>query len=121
MKNCHVCNQLCNDDAEFCPICGANLLNAPDENDNDGEKVEPVLLTTFEDVVSAEIFKDVLTDNMIPYSDSSEDEIKVVFGGGFSATEIYVDKTDFERARELLDEFSASEVSFGDFDEKEEI
>lgn len=122
MKNCHVCNQLCDDDAELCPICGADISGDGEEIvevSQAGEKIEPVLLTTFEDLVSAEIFKDVLTDNKIPYSDS-EDAMKVVFGGGFSAEEIYVDKTDFDKARELLEEFLASEVQFdADFEEEE--
>ncbi len=114
MKNCHVCNQLCDDNAELCPICGADISGdgkVVAEVTKEEEKIEPVLLTTFEDLVSAEIFKDVLTDNKIPYSDS-EDAMKVVFGGGFSAEEIYVDKTDFDKARELLEEFLASSVSF---------
>ncbi len=114
MKNCHVCNQLCDDNAELCPICGADISGVSkvvEETVKEEEKIEPVLLTSFEDLVSAEIFKDVLTDNKIPYSDS-EDAMKVVFGGGFSAEEIYVDKTDFDKARELLEEFLASSVSF---------
>ena len=121
MKNCHVCNQLCDDNAELCPICGADISGdgkVVAEVTKEEEKIEPVLLTTFEDLVSAEIFKDVLTDNKIPYSDS-EDAMKVVFGGGFSAEEIYVDKTDFDKARELLEEFLASSVSFDEeFDGK---
>ncbi len=120
MKNCHVCNQLCDDSAELCPICGADISGDGEEVKEEvsqaEEKIEPVLLTTFEDLVSAEIFKDVLTDNKIPYSDS-EDAMKVVFGGGFASEEIYVDKTDFDKARELLEEFLASEAEFkGEFD-----
>ncbi len=117
MKNCHVCNQLCNDDAELCPICGADLTTEKEETEAEKteQKIEPVLLTTFEDLVSAEIFKDILSDNKIPYSDS-EDAMKVVFGGGFSAEEIYVDKTDFDSARVLLEEFLASEPESQYFD-----
>ena len=122
MKNCHVCNQLCDDSAELCPICGADISGDGERKENESQvetKIEPVLLTTFEDLVSAEIFKDVLNDNKIPYSDS-DDAMKVVFGGGFSAEEIYVDKTDFDKARELLEEFLASEVVFNeDFIEEE--
>ncbi len=115
MKNCHVCNFACEDDAELCPICGADLSGEVEEVETASEEVkfEPVFLTTFEDLVSAEIFKDVLSDNKIPYSDS-EDTMKVVFGGGFAAEEIYVDKTDFDKANELLEEFLASEAEFED-------
>ena len=35
MKNCHVCNQLCDDNAELCPICGADISG-------DGEVVAEV-------------------------------------------------------------------------------
>ncbi len=90
MKNCHVCNQLCDDNAELCPICGAWLTDndavvEDAENPVEERKIEPVLLATFEDLVSAEIFKDVLTDNKIPYSDSQEDTMRVVFGGSFAS------------------------------------
>jgi hypothetical protein len=121
MKNCHVCNQLCDDTAELCPICGA-LLTDNDEIVEDAEnfveerKIEPVLLATFEDLVSAEIFKDVLTDNKIPYSDSEEDTMRVVFGGSFASEEIYVDESDYNEAKELYDEFMANEPEFSDDD-----
>lgn len=121
MKNCHVCNFECEDNMELCPICGADLTGEAEEvvQEQEQAKIEPVLLTTFEDIVSAEIFKDVLTDNKIPYSDS-QDAMKVVFGGGFASEEIYVDKTDFDKARELLEEFLASESEFdADFEEEE--
>jgi len=117
MKNCHVCNQLCEDDAELCPVCGAYLLDEQEETVLEGEeKIEPVLLATFEDLVSSEIFKDILTDNKIPYSDSQDDVMKVVFGGGFASEEIYVDKTDYDKALELYDEFMESQPEFSDED-----
>ena len=122
MKICHVCNQQCPDEAELCPICGADLTveNTVEETAS-AQKIEPVLLTTFEDLVSSEIFKDVLTDNKIPYSDSEDDVMKVTFGGGFASEEIYVDKTDFDKARELLEQFLASEPVFeDDFDTQED-
>ena len=121
MKNCHVCNQLCEDDAELCPICGAMLVQeeviADETEEVEVERtIEPVLLATFEDLVSAEIFKDVLTDNKIPYSDSEEDAMRVVFGGSFASEELYVDKADFDKAKELYDEFMANEPQFSDDD-----
>ncbi len=120
MKNCHVCNQLCEDDAELCPICGASLLDNEEVAEETvlagGEKIEPVLLATFEDLVSSEIFKDILTDNKIPYSDSEDDVMKVVFGGGFASEEIYVDKIDYDKALELYNEFMESQPEFSDED-----
>ena len=116
MKNCHVCNQLCDDNAEVCPICGAFLEEAEAENEAEEKTIDPVLLATFEDLVSSEIFKDVLTDNKIPYSDSEEDVMKVVFGGGFASEEIYVDKADYDKALELYNEFMESQPEFSDED-----
>lgn len=122
MKNCHVCNQLCEDNAELCPICGAMLLDedvveeSESENSEEERKIEPVLLAVFEDLVTAEIFKDVLTDNKIPYSDSQEDTMRVVFGGSFASEEIYVDQSDYDKAKELYDEFMANEPEFSDDD-----
>ncbi len=121
MKNCHVCNLACEDDVELCPICGAYLLGneqKEEEENKADEKIEPVLLATFADVVSAEIFKDILTDNKIPYSDS-EESMRVVFGGGFSSEELYVDKKDFDSAKALYEEFLKSEAEFqAQFDEE---
>lgn len=116
MKICHVCQFECTDDAELCPLCGADLLNSEssDENFEEIEEIiirKPVLLATFDDVISADIFKDILIDNKIPYS-SSQDEtgsIRVLFGGGLVSEEIYVDETNFEKAIELYNEFSNSE------------
>ena len=122
MKNCHVCNQLCEDNAELCPICGAMLLDedvveeSESKNSEEERKIEPVLLAVFEDLVTAEIFKDVLTDNKIPYSDSQEDTMRVVFGGSFASEEIYVDQADYDKAKELYDEFMANEPEFFDED-----
>ena len=122
MKNCHVCNQLCEDNAELCPICGAMLLDedvveeSESENSEEERKIEPVLLAVFEDLVTAEIFKDILTDNKIPYSDSQEDTMRVVFGGSFASEEIYVDQADYDKAKELYDEFMANEPEFFDED-----
>lgn len=119
MKNCHVCNFECEDTMEVCPICGAMLLNEEKTQETQQEeKLEPVILATFEDVVSAEIFCDVLTDNKIPYSKPEED-IRVVFGGGFAAQEIYVDEKDYDKAKGLLEEFLQSEADFmAQFDEE---
>ena len=73
MKICHVCKAQCEDYAELCPICGADLTQESEKSvdtvgcDEEILLKSPVLLTTFDDVVSAEIFKDILKDNAIPY------------------------------------------------------
>lgn len=126
MKLCHVCNFECNDDAELCPICGADLTVEGDKDENEEILLkEPVLLASLEDVVSAEILEDILTTNKIPYStsESEENAMRVVFGGGFSAVEIYVDSSDFDAAEELYREFLENEPEFveGFYDEEEEL
>ena len=125
MKTCHVCKEVCEDNAELCPVCGADLTCTEDEAVGEPltEIKNPVLLASFEDVVSAEIFKDILKDNGILYScGEAEDEggMRVLFGGGFVSEDIYVDNSDFEVANTLYSEFLESESEFdGEFFDEE--
>ncbi len=126
MKKCHVCKADCEDFAELCPVCGADLSSI--ENDSTESEVKeiknPVLLTSIEDVVSVEIFKDILNDNGILFSEGdsgTENAMRVTFGGGFHAVDIYVDNDDFETANKLYSDFSESETEFdGEFFDIEE-
>lgn len=113
MKICHVCNAECNDDAEICLICGADLsekqsteesTEASDEN----TIANPVLLATFEDFISAEIFMDILNEKGIFFT-YDEPAIKITFGGSLVASNIFVDDSDFEAAKLLYDEFIQSQ------------
>ena len=128
MKNCHVCNEVCEDSAELCPVCGADLSGEDEKKALNAEISvateikNPVLVATIEDVVSAEIFGDILTDNGILFLSDNEDEdggMRVVFGGGFASTEIYVDNDDFETAKQLYEDFINSETQFADDFEEE--
>lgn len=134
MKICHVCQTECEDYAELCPLCGADLSGYEEENAEEALNTEeivinnPVLLASLEDVVSAEIFKDILKDNGIPFSSDNNEEqgsMKVLFGGGFVSEDIYVDSDDYEQANELYEEFLESESEFEgeffdeDFEEEE--
>ena len=117
MKICHVCNAECEDNAELCPICGADLTyKAQEEAEEEEELVlnNPVLLASLDDVVSAEILKDLLKEEGILFSDGTEGEgtLKVTFGGAFTAVEIYVDEADFEKANQIYDDFLNSEPTF---------
>lgn len=120
MKVCHVCLFECDDNAELCPVCGADLINysQPSEEAEEVLLKNPVLLATFEDVISGEIFKDILKDNNIPYAcDNSmgEGTMQVMFGGSFISDNIYVDKTDFEKADLLYNEFlNSDEAEFNE-------
>lgn len=122
MKVCHVCKCECEDYAELCPVCGAYLLSNTEEESKTEKIIEkPVLLASLDDMVSAEILRDILNENGIPNSSSETGEngaMKVTFGGGFIAEEIYVDSCDFEKADELYREFLESENEFV-FDDEE--
>ena len=127
MKICHVCKAECVENAELCPVCGADLtVNTMEETAETEEIIlnKPVLLASLDDVVSSEILKDLLSENGIPFSCDTEDEgtLKVTFGGSFSADDIYVDEGDFERANQIYEDFLNSEPEFDEdfFDETEE-
>ena len=127
MKICHVCKAECEENAELCPVCGADLtVNTMEETAETEEIIlnKPVLLASLDDVVSSEIIKDLLSENGIPFSCDTEDEgtLKVTFGGSFSADDIYVDEGDFERANQIYEDFLNSEPEFDEdfFDETEE-
>ena len=127
MKICHVCSAECEDNAELCPVCGADLTLERQEEEIQAEEIvlnKPVLLATLDDVVSAEILRDLLTENNIPFSCDSEDEgtLKVTFCGSFISDDIYVDESDFERANQIYEDFLNSEPTFDEefFDDAEE-
>lgn len=123
MKICHVCKAECEDEAELCPVCGADLTGGEEENSEEEIVINnPVLLATVDDVVSSEILKDLLKENGILFTCDSVEEgtLKVTFGGSFIADDIYVDESDFERASQIYDDFLNSEPEFdGEFFDEE--
>lgn len=124
MKICHVCLTECEDNIELCPLCGADLTKGEEEAAETEKTInEPMLLATMEDVVSAEIFKDILKENEIPYfcdNSAAEGAMQVLFGGSFVTENIYVDKTDFDTADSLYTEFLENEPEFdGEFFDEE--
>lgn len=132
MKNCHVCGFACENDADVCALCGAELktFEAYEQELKEAEELEakkaaeealivknPVLAASVDNVVAAEIYKDVLRDNNIVFTcDESEDAMQIVFGGGFSAQEIYVNEKDLEIAQQLYETVVNAEMEFGDED-----
>ncbi len=114
---CHVCNAECETKAELCPVCGAELKRETEEimaeeTDTIGN---PTLLASFEDIISAEIFKDILKDNSIPFTSSADmgdNSIQVIFGGSFVAEDIFVSEENLEAAGILYEEFLNSEADF---------
>ncbi len=121
MKICHVCFTECEDFWELCPLCGADLTTEQEEEVEyeDVSVVNPTFLTKFEDIVSAEIFEDILKENEIPIisAENEQGSMRVLFGGSFFAKEIFVDENDLEKAQELLKEFLENAEEFeGEFD-----
>ncbi len=126
MKICHVCKAECEDTAELCPVCGADLTGGESEEPA-AEEIElqnPMLLASLEDVVLSEILRDLLHENGIPFTCDNEQQgaMRVMFGGTFVSDDIYVDESDFERATKIYEEFLASEPAFDEnfFEESEE-
>ncbi len=138
MKTCHVCGFACDNDAENCALCGAELktFEAYEQELREAEErkaqkaaeearivKKPVLAASVDNVVTAEIYKDVLRDSNINFTcDESEDAMQIVFGGGFNAQEIYVNEEDLEIAQQLYENVVNAQMDFGDeFDEFEEF
>lgn len=139
MKTCHVCGFACDNDAEICALCGAELktfemyeqeLREAEEREAQKAAEEalivkkPVLAASVDNVVAAEIYKDVLRDNGIVFTcDESDDAMQIVFGGGFNAQEIYVNEQDLEIAQQLYENVVNAQMDFGDceFDEFDDL
>ena len=135
MKKCHVCGFECENDAENYLVCGAELSTfeeyerqlriAEEEAAKEALIVKkPVLAAAVDNIVAAEIYKDVLRDNNIVFTcDESEDAMQIVFGGGFTVQEIYVNEKDLEIAQQLYDTVVNAEMEFGeeDFEDFEEF
>ena len=118
MKICHVCKAECEDTAELCFVCGAELTEVQEESAENVSLENPVLAVSVEDVVTAEIYRDILRENGILFSCDGEEEgtMKVLFGGGFVAEDIYVEESEVERARELYEEVLSAEPEFEFFE-----
>lgn len=132
MKTCHVCGAVCEKDAEICLLCGAELktFEAYEQEIREAEEAaakkaaeealivkNPVLAASVDNIVAAEIYKDVLRDNGIVFTcDESEDAMQIVFGGGFNVQEIYVNESDLEIAQQLYENVVNAQMDFDDDD-----
>lgn len=132
MKICHVCGFECENDAENCIVCGAELktFEAYEQQLKEAEEAaakqaaeealivkNPVLAASVDNIVAAEIYKDVLRDNGIVFTcDENEDTMQIVFGGGFTVQEIYVNEKDLEIAQQLYETVANAEMEFSDED-----
>ena len=121
MKICRVCGAECMEDAELCSVCGAEFLPDVENTDTSGEIIleNPVLAASVEDVVTAEIYRDMLRENGILFTCDETDSgssMRVVFGGGFVAEDIYVSEKDLAEAERIYEEVINSEPDFSDDD-----
>lgn len=128
MKECHVCFYMCDDEAELCPLCGAELKS--EVTDDKAKEIKepaepdiiksPVLAASVDSPVTAEIFKDILVENGIPFSaDSKGDVLHTGFGGSFFAIDIYVDEDNLEEAQSLYRNLTENEIGFYDFEDED--
>lgn len=127
MKVCHVCQYICDDDAELCPICGAELTEDEESLEEEALEVvidDPELAATFNDIVLAEVFCDRLKENDIIFSIEEPDlssSMHMGFGGFYTEINVYVDKSDYDKAKEIFDDLpDISELEEADDFEEEE-
>ena len=127
MKVCHVCQYICDDDAELCPICGAELTEEEESLEEEALEVvidDPELAATFNDIVLAEVFCDRLKENDIIFSIEEPDlssSIHMGFGGFYTEINVYVGKSDYDKAKEIFDDLpDISELEEADDFEEEE-
>ncbi len=118
---CRVCGAECEDTDEMCAVCGAELVVEETEPEEETAKTvdiiieNPVFVASVEDIVTAEIFKDTLKENGIPFSCGEQDaSMRVTFGGGFASEDIYVGEENLEQARSLYEEVLNAEPQFDD-------
>lgn len=123
MKICHVCAFACEDDAELCPVCGAELTSENEivnEDTTDSEETvivieNPELVQSIDDPVLAEVFCDALKENGILFTSDEPDlsaSMHIGFGGFYTQINIYVDKADLDRVNEIFDSIEIEEPSF---------
>jgi len=125
MKICHVCGFACEEEAELCPICGAELLEREENEEVIEESCEividnPELAESIDDPVIAEIYCDLLKENGILFtSDESElsGSMHMGFGGFYTEINVYVAKEDLEDAKEIFKSIDTESIGYADMDE----
>lgn len=79
---------------------------------------EPQLLMESADQVSIDLVCNMLTENNIPFyviDKGARGINKITIGGSVFAAEVYVDKTNFEKAKELVDVVVSPDKEMQDF------
>lgn len=81
------------------------------------ESAIPCLVAVIQNTTESEIFQDMLRENEIPFicrQEGAGGYLKVLAGGLLTADSIYVDRKNFEKARELYEAYLKTEVAFFD-------
>lgn len=124
MAWCPNCKEEYRDGILICADCGATLIEKlpqeetenetiEEEIDKDSfidfdELIEPVLLTTTSDTIQGKLIENILLDSEIRCFTKDigcGTYLKVYMGNSIYGTEIYVNKSDFDVAKELVDAY----------------
>lgn len=120
MKVCHVCGETFEDYVEVCSDCGAILKTEEEMRAIEEEKEaeinikNPVLVETVEDVITAEIFSDMLKEANIKFYCEEPSSMMMGFSGGVIAFKIFVDEKDLAAASEIYKNVTETNLMFDD-------
>jgi len=130
-KNCKDSNNNCNDK---CPDCGEFLVKEPHQLNNCDDSIspdfqdvkdvreaqfDPCLLVKVNDGVTDALIRNMLSENNIPCSKIDRGPRtynKIFMGSSVFDTEIYVNKMDYEKAKEIVDGYFAKPENFIEFE-----
>ena len=141
-SNCNTnCNTNCNDNNNNnnnkCPSCGEFLVNDPQHlnkcddfispdvqdvqsaHDIPEVQFDPCLLVKINDGVTAALIRNMLSENDIPCSNIDRGPRtynKIFMGSSIFDTEIYVNKMDYDRAKEIVDGYFAKPENLVEFE-----
>ena len=86
------------------------------------EQDDIVLVEAIANTVDSEIFQGILTENNIPFicrQQGASGYLKLVYGGLFAVDHIYVNKKDYESAKDLYQSFVKTNADIEIFDGEE--
>lgn len=112
MPWCPNCKEEYRDGFVKCAQCGADLVDKPPQNDTETEDidlnapVDPCLLISVSDKIQGGLVKGLLDDAGIPFLIKDRESggfMNVYMGFSVYGIDIYVDKSNYDRAKELID------------------
>ncbi len=114
MKKCFVCGFDIEDGVEICPSCGALMSNDTEEKTEEPQKdTQFVFAVTVNDFITADVFKEILTDNGIDFYVEGDGEAKLHsgFGGVFFSAHFYVAQDKADEAKSLYKSLEESDTA----------